>query len=272
MKADAPTVIAHMSDLHCGSIYFMPALANRVINELNEIAPDIVVITGDLTDMGFHQEFRKARNLVNQLECRNIMVLPGNHDARNVGETHFREFFGALNSELDYNGVRVLGLDSTEPDLDSGRIGRGMYKWVEERFGEPSELKVVGLHHHLVPVPGTGRERNIAYDAGDLLRVLSLTGADLVLCGHKHVPNVWRLEDILVMNAGTACSLRLRGAIKPSYNVIELYRDRVRVTLKHPFGPSQVVADYGRAPRRAFRWKPAEEIEERGDAEEDVAR
>lgn len=265
MDADKPIVIAHVSDLHCGSIYFMPALANRVINELNDLAPDIVVVTGDLTDMGFQQEFRKARNLINQLECDNIMVLPGNHDARNVGEIHFAEYFGARNSELEFDGARVIGLDSTEPDLDSGRIGRGMYKWVQDRCGDPDEFKVVCLHHHLIPVPGTGRERNIAYDAGDVLRVLSGCGVDVVLCGHKHVPNVWRLEDLLIVNAGTACSLRLRGAIKPSYNLVELFPGRVRVTLCHPFGEREVRADFRRAHRHSCRWRPTDDS---GDCEE----
>lgn len=262
MRDDAPIVIAHVSDLHCGSIYFMPALANRVIDELNDLGPDIVVVTGDLTDMGFHPEFQKAHSLLGRLECPNMMVLPGNHDARNVGDTHFEEFFGARDSELECDGVRVIGLDSTEPDLDSGRIGRGMYKWIEERLAAPDEFKVVCMHHHLVPVPGTGRERNIAYDAGDVLRVLSERDVDVVLCGHKHVPNLWRLEDILIINAGTACSLRLRGAIKPSYNIIELFPSRVRVTLKHPFGSSEVVANLRRAHRRSCRWRPIEDSEE----------
>ncbi|GAB4281127.1 MAG: metallophosphoesterase [Coriobacteriia bacterium] len=258
MAASRPTVIAHISDLHCGSIHFQPALANRVINELNELEPDVVVVTGDLTDMGFHQEYRKARNLINQIECPSVLVLPGNHDARNVGEVHFAEFFGARNSELAVNGVRLLGLDSTEPDLDSGRIGRGMYRWVEDRCGDPEEFTVVCLHHHLVPVPGAGRERNTVYDAGDFMRVLAMCGVDLVLCGHKHVPNVWRLEDIVIVNAGTACSLRLRGAIKPSYNIIEVFEDRVRISLKQPFADAEVVADYRGANRRECRWKPTE--------------
>ena len=128
--------------------------------------------------------------------------------------------------------MRVLGLDSSEPDLDSGRVGRERYRWLEERFAiDPEEFKVVAMHHHLVPVPGTGRERNIVHDAGDLLRVLADNGVDLVLCGHKHVPNVWRLEDMLIVNAGTCCTHRLRGKVRPCYNIIEIDDDdHVRVT------------------------------------------
>ncbi len=255
-------VIAHISDLHCGSVYYMPSLANRVVNELNELDPDVVVVTGDLTDMGFKQEFKKARSLLDQIECERILVLPGNHDARNVGEMHFQKYFGKRDSDHQAKGVRVLCMDSSEPDLDGGRIGRERHEIVKDSFEDPEEFKIVAMHHHLVPVPGTGRERNVVYDAGDFLSALSMAGVDIVLCGHKHVPNVWRLEDILVINAGTACSLRLRGDTKPSYNVIELFPGRVRVTLKYPFGHGATVADFRRAHRRVCRWRPVHDVDD----------
>ena len=52
-------------------------------------------------------------------------------------------------------------------------------------------------------------------DAGDLLEELIQAGVNIVLSGHKHVPYVWRLEDLYVANAGTVASLRLRGYTKP---------------------------------------------------------
>ncbi len=115
------------------------------------------------------------------------------------------------------------------------------------------------MHHHLVPVPGTGRERNIVHDAGDLLRVLANCGVDLVLCGHKHVPNVWRLEDMLIVNAGTCCTHRLRGKVRPCYNVIEIHeRTHVRVLLKEPYVDAEVVADFRDVNKRYCRWRPHE--------------
>ncbi|MDH4139659.1 MAG: metallophosphoesterase [Coriobacteriia bacterium] len=260
MEAQTLVRIAHISDLHFGSRYHIPSLAARVIDELNDLGPEIVVVTGDLTDMGFRQEFKQALRLLDKLDCRNRLVLLGNHDARNVGDEHFAEYFGARSSELVYNGVRILGLDSSEPDLDSGRVGRERYRWIEERFSEPEDFKVVAMHHHLVPVPGTGRERNIVYDAGDLLRVLASCGTDLVLCGHKHVPNVWRLEDVLIVNAGTACSHRLRGRVRPCYNIIEIHDgSRVRVLLKEPYVDAEVVADYVGVHKRTCSWRSAED-------------
>lgn len=252
-----PTVIAHISDLHCGSGYFIPSLAMRVVDELNELEPDVVVITGDLTDMGFRGEYETARALIDRIACERKLVMPGNHDARNVGDVHFEELFGARSSELAFDGIRLVSLDSSEPDLDNGRLGRERHRWVEDRLSDPDEFKVVCLHHHLIPVPGTGRERNIVTDAGDFLQVLANTGVDLVLCGHKHVPNVWRLEDLLIVNAGTACTTRVRGRVKPCYNVVEVQSERVRVALRHPFGTADTVADMRRESHVSCPWRPS---------------
>ncbi|MCX8007015.1 MAG: metallophosphoesterase [Coriobacteriia bacterium] len=249
MSDSDPRIIVQISDLHLGSQYHIPSLATRVVDEVNELAPDAVVVTGDLTDMGFRQEFKAAKRLLSRIKVPRMMVLPGNHDARNVGDMHFEELFGARSNEMAFDGVRILGLDSSEPDLDTGRVGRERYRWIEERFSEPDEFKIAALHHHLLPVPGTGRERNIVHDAGDLLRILTNCGCDMVLCGHKHVPNVWRLEAMVVVNAGTACTYRLRGKAKACYNIIEVHRERVRIVLKRPFDPPEVVADFPRATR-----------------------
>ena len=100
------------------------------------------------------------------------------------------------------------------------------------------------LHHHLLPIPGTGRERNIVYDAGDLLEVLQECGVNLVLCGHKHVPYAWRLEHLFVVNAGTCSSLRLRGNTKACYNLIRIEDDRVQVARKYPFHGEETLIDF----------------------------
>ena len=82
------------------------------------------------------------------------------------------------------------------------------------------------LHHHLLPVPGTGRERNVVHDAGDTLETLQRADVHLVLSGHKHVPYAWRLENLFVVNAGTVSTTRLRGKTKPCYNLIEASPER----------------------------------------------
>jgi Icc protein len=230
-----PLTIVHISDLHAGSPYFVPNLMERAIVEINELQPDLFMVTGDLTEMGFRQEYLLAKSYLDRIECPQRLVIPGNHDSRNVGYVHFEALFGPRGVVWRGEGLTVVGVDSTEPDLDHGHIGRARYPWLESQFAPPADFRIFMLHHHLLPVPGTGRERNVVYDAGDVLEVLQRCRVDLVLSGHKHVPYAWRLEDIFVVNTGTACSLRLRGNTKPCYTIIVLDKDEVRVERKYPF-------------------------------------
>ena len=227
--------IAHISDLHCGSPHFVPNLLERAIVEINDLTPDVVVCSGDLTTFGFRPEYAEAAEYLSRLQCERFVVVPGNHDSRNVGYVHFEEYFGKRNSAVHVNGVSVVAVDSSEPDLDHGSIGRGRYPWIAEQYEGPADFRVFVLHHHLLPVPGTGRERNIVHDAGDTLEVLQSAGVNLVLSGHKHVPYAWKLENIFVVNAGTVSSLRLRGRGRPCYNLIEVEGRHVDVWRKYPF-------------------------------------
>jgi 3',5'-cyclic AMP phosphodiesterase CpdA len=171
-------------------------------------------------------------------------MIPGNHDSRNVGYVHFEALFGPRSVVWHGQGISVVGVDSTEPDLDHGHIGRARYPWLETQFAHPADFRIFMLHHHLLPVPGTGRERNVVYDAGDVLEVLQRCRVDLVLSGHKHVPYAWRLEDIFVVSTGTACSLRLRGNIKPCYTLIHIDEDEVRVERKYPFHGTEPILSF----------------------------
>jgi 3',5'-cyclic-AMP phosphodiesterase len=227
--------IAQISDLHLGSPHFVANLLERAVMEVNDLEPDVVVCSGDLTTNGFRQEYADAADYLSRLHCETLVVIPGNHDSRNVGYVHFEEYFGERNRAVHLNGVSIVAVDSSEPDLDHGQIGRGRYGWIEEQFSGPADFRIFVLHHHLLPVPGTGRERNIVYDAGDTFEVLQQVGVNLVLSGHKHVPYAWRLEDIFIVNAGTVSSLRLRGKGRPCYNLIELDGRHVDVWRKYPF-------------------------------------
>src|SRR5947208_7058742 len=149
--------IVQLSDLHCGQQFFLADHLERAIAETNELEPDVVVISGDLTSHGFKDEYALAREYLNKVECKSMVVIPGNHDSRNVGYVHFEELFGERNSVVRVGGVTVVAVDSTEPDLDHGQIGRGSYGWIEECFSQPADLRVFVCHHHLLPVPGTGR-------------------------------------------------------------------------------------------------------------------
>src|SRR5262249_61146091 len=83
--------IAHISDIHCGEPHFVPGLMERAINEINDVRPDIVVCSGDLTSMGFKHEYLEAKAYLDRLECGSGVGIPGNHASRNVGYHPFQE-------------------------------------------------------------------------------------------------------------------------------------------------------------------------------------
>src|SRR3954447_9870702 len=137
--------IAQISDIHCGGPDFVPNLMERAVNEINDLDPEIVICSGDLTTFGFKHEYALAKGYLDQIKCDSLVVIPGNHDSRNVGYVHFEDMFGERNSVLRRGGVTVVAVDSTEPDLDHGQIGRGRYRWIEEQFADDAELKIFVL-------------------------------------------------------------------------------------------------------------------------------
>src|ERR671929_1631176 len=262
MSARGRLTICQISDIHCGSPYFIPDLLERSILEINDYEPTAIVVSGDLTDAGYRQEFEQAAEYVGRFECENLMMIPGNHDSRNVGYIHFERLFGERYSVMDFEDAVMVGVDSSEPDLDDGRVGREHYEFIHETFAlAEDKLKIFVIHHHLIPIPGTGRERNIIYDAGDVLELLADTEVDLVLSGHKHVPYSWRLEDMFIVNAGTASTTRPRGNTRPCYNIIEIENGRVKVFRKYPFKDRELIVDFNSATGEYSRY------EERIDAE-----
>jgi 3',5'-cyclic-AMP phosphodiesterase len=235
--------IAHISDSHVGSPYFVPNMMQRVIGELNELRPDVVVNTGDLTNEGYRQEYKNWLAYAGRIQAP-MHTIPGNHDARNVGYLHFEELIGSRHWSVDVEGVRIVGVDSSEPDLQEGMVGRMHYGWIVDQFAAPADVKIFALHHHLLPIPGTGRERSTVMDAGDVLEVLVEAGVNIVLSGHKHVPYVWHLENLWIANAGTVSSLRVRGYTKPCYNIVQIEGDEVRIRRSYPFGGSSLLAHF----------------------------
>ncbi len=227
--------IAQISDLHFGATEASPGLSESVIAEVNSLEPDLVIVSGDLTMNGFKTEFLAAKACLDLLACPDVLVIPGNHDSMNGGYMHFADIIGPRRSTVSRRGALVVGVDSTQPDLHEGRVGRSQYTWIEEQLSPAAELRVVTLHHHLLPIPQTGREQNICLDAGDVMQLLLRHEVDIVLSGHKHVPFAWTLNGLTVVTAGTACSTRLRGVAEPCYNVIHSDGETVTVTCR----PSQ---------------------------------
>ena len=211
--------IAQISDTHVGDDLFRPALLLSVIEETNELEPDLVVVAGDLTSEGYRWEFEEAKGYLDRIECPNVVMAMGNHDAMNTGYRHFEEFFGMRERAVTVSTpegevAKVVVLDSSKPDLDDGEVGREHYAWLDSEFRDWTRgPKILVLHHHILAVPGTGRDVNILLDAGEVMAILRELKVDMVLAGHRHVPYVWSISGVRVVHSGTASSWRVRGII-----------------------------------------------------------
>ncbi len=263
--ARIPLRIAQVSDVHFGGALSLPAeTMQHVAEAVNRIEPDIAVIAGDLTTEGYEWEFQQAAEWLGRIDAPMVMI-PGNHDARNVGYLHYRRLFGdpysryrqAFDDEraerLRATGFTLVGLDSSEPDVNEGRVGRDRYPWLLEQLNEPDDIRIVTIHHHLVPIPSTGRERNIVLDAGDLLLQLVERDVDVVLCGHKHVPFFWGLNGMLICNSGTAGTRRVRGGTPPSWNELHVDASTIKVFVHYLDGRRELSVVFSRKTRSLMR-------------------
>src|SRR5919112_4608405 len=245
--------IVQMSDVHVGSGLFRQDLLEATIKEINALEPDLVAIVGDLTMEGYRWEFEEAKDYFDRLECPNVIYAMGNHDAKNVGYRHFEEFFGirerSAQIPVPEGEAKVVVLDSTKPDLDEGEVGREHYAWLDSEFrGWDRGPKILVVHHHILAVPGTGRDANILRDGGDVMAILRELRVDMVLSGHRHVPYVWSISGVRIVHSGTASSMRVRGTMPPSYNVIEFDSERVKITLREPGkGEGEPLASFSRS-------------------------
>jgi 3',5'-cyclic AMP phosphodiesterase CpdA len=148
--------------------------------------------------------------------------------------------------------AKVVAIDSTKPDLDEGEVGREHYGWIDSEFKNWDRgPRIVMIHHHILAVPGTGRDVNNLRDAGDVMAILRELKVDMVLSGHRHVPYVWSISGVRIIHSGTASSMRVRGTMPPSYNVIELDEESVRIRLKQPGKGKE-----GEEPLASFSRKP----------------
>jgi 3',5'-cyclic-AMP phosphodiesterase len=243
-------LIAQLSDVHVGGSRYREELLRTAIEEINAAEPDLIVIAGDLTDDGYPDQYPLAQKELGALAASQIVRVPGNHDARNVGYVLYEDTFGARDTRLRFEcaglDVALVGVDSSKPDIDEGEIGREHYRWIEEGFADDTDLRVFVCHHHLMPVPGTGRERNQVLDAGDVLALLRLCSVDLVLSGHRHVPYVWPLAGMVLVHSGTVSTLRTRGFLHPAYNLVRVEDGRISVELCVPGGERWSLGDYPR--------------------------
>lgn len=237
--------IIQISDLHIGGLFKQSAFDKLVDEVNNELRPDLIIVSGDITDEGLIFQYEMAKKEIEKFYCPNMVIFPGNHDYRHTGYLLFEKFFpSSPNSvqEFDNGNVIVVTVNTSRPDRDEGEIGNKQILWMEQTLssyggsedkGLEQRIKIVGMHHHLIAIPDTGYTNVVGIsDAGDALRACLESGVDIVLCGHKHRPWMWNLGKLIVLYAGTACSWRYRGIFEDTYNIIDIKNNKIHVDIK----------------------------------------
>jgi len=224
--------IVQLSDIHIGS-QFRGEIFEKVIDEVNALKPDIVVITGDLTNEGLIDEYEKCKDLVSKLNVDKIISISGNHDYRNTGYLVFKKYFPFQTINELSDDVVLVTLGTARPDRNEGEVGYRQTLWLERTMKKyEDKTTILAMHHHLIGIPDTGSERVTILDAGDVLRTILDTKVDLVLCGHKHRPWIWRFNNLSIVNAGTTSSDRMRGLFENTYNIVNVEKNKLQIDLK----------------------------------------
>jgi 3',5'-cyclic AMP phosphodiesterase CpdA len=197
---------------------------------LNTIDADYCIHVGDITQEGLVEDYDLASLLMPAI-ARPVLSIPGNHDVKNVGWVLYERYFGERNFIHRDDRVLILGIDCSIPDRDDSRFSEEDLRVLDESLSEAGDrFKVVVFHSHLFPIPGTGRERNILYNSGDVIEVLQRRGVHVVLNGHKHTGHIAQLNDIVVINSGTFSSYKTRQGEEHSFNLITIFPGKNEVT------------------------------------------
>ena len=223
--------IFHISDVHFGPPH-LPQVSQGVLDFIDNHRPDIVVLSGDLTQRARPEQFRQARAFVDRIHRISVptLVVPGNHDVPmyRFWERIFspfgayRKYFGEeLEPVYRDDEMLVVGINTAfNWTIKDGRIPLRRLLEVAELLQQTPEavFKVVVAHHHLIPPPNFGTQRVLgnAYEAIDLF---SSSGVDLILSGHLHQAYIGNSEEfypkgrppVVILHSGTTTSNRGRG-------------------------------------------------------------
>ena len=234
--------IVHISDIHCGP-EFQRSVFERAADEINDLHPDVLVVSGDLTENGLLSQFRLAEEMLELIECKRKLYCSGNHDYRSTGYLLFKRFFPSK-PIVRLGGCIFATVSTARPERNEGEVGHRQVVWLEHTLARYRNLtKIVIIHHHLIQVPDTGPDNIPVIDAGDTLRGILESKVDFVLAGHRHRPWRWSLRDTQIIHAGTLSSERFRGFFANSYNIIKLDGKRIDARLKIVGGKSMSYDD-----------------------------
>lgn len=226
------SVLLHVSDTHFGTEQVSVVEALVALSQQQQ--PDVLVLSGDITQRARAGQFRAARALINRLS-KPVLAIPGNHDIPlfNLGArllhpyAQHREVFGdELEPEHTSPELLVLCVNTTRwYRHQHGEVSPAQIERVSKRLAraEPGQLRVVVVHHP-VAVPHATDTHNLLRGGTAALQQWAAAGADLVLGGHIHLPYVMALTNLArpmwAVQAGTAVSSRVRDGVPNSVNLL----------------------------------------------------
>src|SRR5258708_1489684 len=227
--------ILHLSDLHFGRVN--AALLKPLLERVSDIKPDLVAVSGDLTQRARSHEFQEARAFLDALPKPQIVV-PGNHDVplHNVLtrflrplDRYKRYITDDLHPAYVDEEIVVVGVNTARSlTLKGGRINEDQLTRIRGKLcSSGNELIKAVVTHHPFDLPEGYNDRELVGRAQMAMTGLADCGADLFLAGHLHVSHTGHTakryniqgHSALVVQAGTASSTRGRGEAN-SFNVI----------------------------------------------------
>ena len=210
-----------MSDLHFGRT--RPELLDPLLTAVNDAAPHLVVISGDLTQRARHSQFEQARAFIDRIEAPSLIV-PGNHDIPLYNPllrwitpfARYRRWIGdQLEPEHNDPQMRVAGLNTVNPySGQRGLIRPRAVMRVCQTFAETGPINILVAHHPLEQGPDA--RKKLMRGASGAIDRLAGCGADIVLSGHLHSWNAapfvsgTNQRRMLQLHVGTGLSTRLR--------------------------------------------------------------
>jgi len=228
--------IVHLSDLHFGRVN--PSLLDPLLTVVREVKPDLIAISGDLTQRARSYQFQQARSFLDALPQPQIVV-PGNHDiplhnlfARFLEPlTKYKRYITEdLQPSYQDEEVVIVGVNTARSLVfKGGRINETQVSRLRDKFCSFGEdvVKVV-VTHHPFDLPEGHNERDLVGRAKMAMTGLAECGADLFLAGHLHISHTGHTKrynihghSALVVQAGTATSTRERGEVN-SFNVLRI--------------------------------------------------
>lgn len=207
-------LIAQVSDIHASPENDYLFRFDQVLNWLTHLKPDVLVLTGDLTDGHWQEGYKQIADRLNQQNYPSL-ILPGNSDDRGLMRTIWDENRwahdaqgGALHFVHDTGGIRLIGLDSTIDYKDYGCVTDHL-KWLDNLLSDAaSPPSLLFLHHHVfasgIPTLDETMCRGLP-EMEDLIRCAP--GKLLVIStGHVHRPIAGTFADVPAYICGSVCA------------------------------------------------------------------